>query len=111
MDVINKVLSVPAEQSTRAQNREAPPPSSKDTQKEEQEFQGKINEINEAVREHLGIENFKLNFSVDSETKTIVVQILDADTGKMIQEIPPAEILAMAREMEKLKGVLFNENV
>jgi len=111
MDIINRVSSVSAEQVIRAQNNETPPSSSKDAQKQEQDFQDKVKEIDQAVREHLGIENFKLNFSVDSETKTVVVQVLDADTGKVIQEIPPAEILAMAKEMEKLQGVLFNENV
>jgi flagellar protein FlaG len=111
MNAIDKVMSLSSEQSIGAQNnKEAPLPPPKDL-RAQHEFQGMIHELHDAIGENLGIENFKLNFSVDSETKTVVVRVLDSDTGKVIQEIPSEEVLAMAKEIEKLKGILFNENV
>ena len=112
MNPIDKVISLSSEQGIAAQNnnKEAPPAPPKDSQPQH-EFQGMIHELHDAIGENLGIENFKLNFSVDSETKTVVVQVLDSKTGKVIQEIPSEEVLAMAKEINKLKGILFNENV
>ncbi len=111
MDLIDKVNSLPKGPGIAVPNKDTPLPSPRDLPQKEHEFQGKINALHEAIKENLGIDSFKLNFSIDSETKTVVVRILDADTGKVIQEIPPAEILAIAKEVERLKGILFNENV
>ncbi len=111
MNPIDKVISLSLSKGVPAQEKEAPPSFPKDAPSQEHEYQGKINRIHEAIKENLKIDNFKLNFSIDSETKTVVVRILDADTGKVVQEIPPAEILEMAKEIEKLTGILFNENV
>ena len=111
MNPIDKVISLSTGQGVEVPNKETPLPSRGELQQMGHEFQGRIDEIREAIKEHLQIDNCKLNFSIDGETKTVVVRVLDADTGKVIQEIPPEEILAMAKEIEKLKGILFNENV
>jgi flagellar protein FlaG len=111
MNPIDKVISLSTGRDVAVPNKEIPLPFHGDLQQKDHEFQRKINEIHEAIKEHLQIDNCKLNFSIDSETRTVVVRVLDADTGKVIQEIPPEEILAMAKEIEKLKGILFNENV
>jgi flagellar protein FlaG len=112
MNAIDKVISLSSEQGIAAQNnnKEVLPSPPKDS-RSQHEFQGMIHDLHDAISENLGIDNFKLNFSVDSETKTVVVQVLDSDTGKVIREIPAKEILAMAKEIDKLKGILFNENV
>ena len=113
MNPIDKVISFSSEQGIAAQNnkeKEAPLSPPKDF-RSQHEFLAKISEVHDAIRENLKIENFELNFSVDSETKAVVVQVFDSDTGKVIREIPAKEILAMAKEIDKLKGILFNENV
>ena len=79
--------------------------------KTDDDYNEKMDQIQSAIQSHLGITDFKLNFSVDKETKTVVVKILDSKTGEVIQEIPPPEILALAKEMEELKGILFNKNI
>ena len=111
MNPIDKVNALPAIQEVVVQNKETSPPSKKEVRKEEVEFQKKMDPLEEVIQENIVINQVKLNFSVDKETGTVVVRIFDADTGKLIWEIPPAEILAIAKEIEKLKGILFNENI
>ena len=111
MNPIDKVNALPAIQEVVVQNKETSPSSKKEVREEEVEFQKKMDQLHEVIQENIVINNFELNFSVDKETGTVVVRIFDADTGKLIWEIPPAEILAIAKEIEKLKGILFNENI
>jgi len=111
MNPIDKVNALPAIQEVVVQNKETSPPSKKEPHEKEVEFQKKMDQLEEVIQENIVINKSELNFSVDKETGTVVVRIFDADTGKLIWEIPPAEILAIAKEIEKLKGILFNENI
>jgi hypothetical protein len=36
---------------------------------------------------------------------------INAQTGKVIREIPPPELLALAKSMKEMEGVLFDEKI
>jgi flagellar protein FlaG len=40
-----------------------------------------------------------LEFSVDEQTGATVITVLDAETHEVIRQIPPQEVLAVAREL------------
>lgn len=48
-----------------------------------------------------------LEFSVDEVTGQTVIRVRDAKTEELIRQIPPEEILAIARQLEEVTGVLF----
>jgi flagellar protein FlaG len=50
-----------------------------------------------------------LHFSVDDTAKRFVVQVTDTNTGEIIRKVPGDAILRIARQIESLKGVLFDE--
>jgi len=50
-----------------------------------------------------------LHFSVDDSSKRFVVQVTDTNTGEVIRKVPGEAILRIARQIESLKGVLFDE--
>ena len=50
-----------------------------------------------------------LHFSVDDASKRFVVQVTDTNTGEVIRKVPGDAILRIARQIESLKGVLFDE--
>lgn len=50
-----------------------------------------------------------LHFSVDDASKRFVVQVTDSDTGEVIRKVPGDAILRIARQIESLKGVLFDD--
>lgn len=52
-----------------------------------------------------------LAFSIDESTGKTIVRITDAATGEMIRQIPSEEMLAIARSLDKMQGMLVQEKV
>jgi flagellar protein FlaG len=55
--------------------------------------------------------NKKLRFSVNEEINRVVVKVLDANTDKLIKEIPPAEIQRLIARIKETIGLLFDEQI
>jgi len=57
-----------------------------------------------------------LQFSIDNDSGRTVVKVIDADTDKVIRQIPSEEVLSMAKRLEEqaggmASGLLFGESV
>ena len=52
-----------------------------------------------------------LNFSVDSTSNRFVVRVTEPDTGAVVFEVPSEAILRVARNIESLRGVLFDKEM
>ena len=52
--------------------------------------------------------DISLDFSVHKGTGRTVIRIIDAETNKVVRELPPEEILNMVVSLEKLAGHLLN---
>jgi len=55
-----------------------------------------------------------LQFSIDSGSGRTVVKVVDADTDKVIRQIPSDEVLVMAKRLEEQAGgpgLMFGESV
>lgn len=48
-----------------------------------------------------------LQFSVDGETGKTVIRVVDGATKEVIRQIPSEEVLAIARAMDRLQGLLL----
>ena len=75
------------------------------------EEQTQPEEISRAVQNEVGSEDIRLNYSVNQPTGDIVVTVIDGQSGKVIREIPPQELLALAESMKQFEGILFNKKV
>ncbi len=64
-------------------------------------------EINQALKSL----NDHLQFSVDDTTKNMVVKLIDGDTGKVLRQIPPEEILKLRAYYRQHEGLLVNTAV
>lgn len=51
----------------------------------------------------------KLQFSVDSVSKKIMVVVTDEVTGESIRQVPAEAILRVAHNIEAMKGLLFDK--
>lgn len=49
-----------------------------------------------------------LQFSVDVTTGKTVVKLVDTETNEVLREMPSREMLAIARALDRVKGLLFN---
>lgn len=50
-----------------------------------------------------------LSFSRDESSNRFVVQVTDTDTGEVIRSLPGDAVLRMSRQLDSLKGVLFDD--
>jgi len=50
-----------------------------------------------------------LAFSIDDATGKTIVRITDAQTGEVIRQIPSEEILDIARSLDRMQGMLLQQ--
>ena len=62
-----------------------------------------------AVNEFVKIANSSLEFSVDEETGIELVKVIDKETEEVIRQIPSEEIVAIAKALNSLKGLLIHQ--
>lgn len=55
--------------------------------------------------------NNSLQFSVDDDTGKTVVKVVDLTTDEVIRQMPTEEALAIAKALDKLKGLLIQQQV
>ena len=51
------------------------------------------------------------SISVDKDSGMIIVRITDAVTGEIVKQIPPKELLEADRSMERIVGLLVDDQV
>ncbi|MHB1176152.1 MAG: flagellar protein FlaG [Sulfuriferula sp.] len=50
-----------------------------------------------------------IEFSIDQDSGRTLVKIVDTETNTVIRQTPSREVLAIARELDKLQGLLIRE--
>lgn len=68
----------------------------------------RVNQAVERLNKMADIFAKSLRFSVHQKTNTIVVRLVDNQTGEVIREIPPEKILRAVSQMQELMGILFD---
>lgn len=66
-----------------------------------------LNEVREAIAPVAQ----ELMFSVDNDTGRAVIKIIDSSTDEVIKQIPSEEILAIAKALDRLQGLLVRQEV
>jgi len=64
---------------------------------------GMLNQQLESTKRGLGL-------SYDDSKRTTVVKLTDANTGEVVRQIPTEQILKMAHEIDRFKGMLLNKS-
>jgi len=52
-----------------------------------------------------------LEFSVDKDTHTQVIKVIDRKSGDVVRQIPPEEVLNFLRQFEKVKGLIISRRI
>jgi flagellar protein FlaG len=55
--------------------------------------------------------NYHLQFSLDEKTDSVVVKLIDSDSGEVVRQIPPEEILRLRAYYKEQQGLLVNTAV
>ncbi len=71
-------------------------------------------QVKQSVKEmnvQLRLANHSIRFSMDEETKDIVIKVVDTETDKMIRQIPAEEVLRLRQHMKELSGMIVEDEV
>jgi flagellar protein FlaG len=79
----------------------------KQSAKERKERQ--IEQLQDATNELLSRMNIKLDFKVHKETDQMVVKVRNKESNEVIRQIPPEEMLELAKRMEEMSGMLLDK--
>jgi flagellar protein FlaG len=50
-----------------------------------------------------------LQFSIDEDSKDIVVKVIDQSTKEVVRQIPTEEALEIAKSLDKMRGLLIHQ--
>lgn len=89
-------------QGARAESQPAPDASSVHDTVSAAELAEAVQQANETVKPSAT----QFEFSIDKDTGQTVVRLLDAETHSVLRQIPSEEMIAIARALDKLKGML-----
>lgn len=70
-----------------------------------------IKQASEQINEVLRQFDRNLQFTVDEDTGIDVVKVIDGETEEVIRQFPSEEVLAIARALDKLQGLLIRDKV
>ncbi len=67
-----------------------------------------LRETVEELSKYTGWGNFDISFSRDDKTDSLVVTLTDRDSGEMIRQFPPEEILSLKSHLRRALGLVFD---
>ena len=79
--------------------------SSVSTRQEAVERRAVLAAVKELELPELSLPNRGLNISFDRETKQSIVQVVDRDSGEVVQQIPGKEVVERARYYRQISGL------
>lgn len=68
-----------------------------------------LKDVLEVAQNHCHVSGVNLDFSVHDATGTVKVDVTDKETGEVIREIPPQQILDLMARIDEMMGMLYDE--
>lgn len=76
------------------------------------EQQPKAEEVKQAVKElqdFVSTVTTDLRFTVDKETGRTIVSVVDSKTQQVVRQIPTEDVMKIARNIDRMQGLLFSD--
>lgn len=70
-----------------------------------------LEELVKELEKKLSMLNTQLKISIDEDTDMVVVKVIDKETKKVIRQIPPEYVLKIAKYLDEITGLLYNNKV
>jgi flagellar protein FlaG len=77
--------------------------------KSQQDSQKELNSAIKTANKFMQALSQNLQFSIDKDTDKVVVKLVDISTKEVVKQIPSEEMLAIARALDKLQGLLVKD--
>lgn len=59
------------------------------------------------VNAHLEAQNRAIEFTIDPDTKAVVVKLIDKQDNRVLRQVPSQEMLEIAKALDQLQGKLL----
>ncbi len=79
--------------------------------KDPAQFETRVKAATQQLNDFMKHFSINLNFSIDSDSKQIVVKVVNQQTGELIRQIPSEEALKLSKAMDTLQGLIIREKV
>ena len=106
LSATTSLAAMPVKESDSQEPRQAAASKApeKATQKQVDEI---VHNLNKSMQD-LGTQ---VSFSVDSDTKHVVIKVIDAATKEVVRQIPPENMLRLSENIRELLGVMVDQSV
>jgi flagellar protein FlaG len=81
---------------------------SQDNRRDDVDF---LKDVLDVAQNHFNISGVSLDFSVHEATGTIKVDVRDKETGEVIREVPPQQVLDLMAKIDEMMGILYDQKV
>jgi flagellar protein FlaG len=78
-------------------------------QPEEPSLQERVSEIVREMNEQIQQHSTQLEFVIDGDTNDVIVKIVNKESGELVRQIPPEELVNLTKAFSELRGVLFSQ--
>ncbi len=70
-----------------------------------------ITNIVASVNEYVKVFSTKVTFGYDYENERQIILVKDNETGEIIRQIPPKEMINLLKQLEKISGIIYHNHI
>lgn len=82
---------------------------SDNTLKNAEQSLAQLEEAIQKANEIAAMRNLKINYSVDDETKKVIVKIVDEESKEVVRQIPPEEFLRISVQIKEFQAMILDD--
>jgi flagellar protein FlaG len=90
---------------------EKDPPKPDQVEQEKEAERQEVKRIAERLNRMGRVFDRRIQFEVPSDTKDVIVKVIDRETGQVIREIPPPDLTKLAAQMEAVHNFIFRSGI
>lgn len=97
--------------STRSQLSRVEKHINEDQENRPKDIENTLDDLKKSLEKIKTFLRSEAEFKIDRDLNMIIIKIKNADTGEVIRQIPPEVAVKIAKNLQELIGVLFDERV
>ena len=64
-----------------------------------------------SVNEYVKVFSTKVTFGYDYENERQIILVKDSETGEIIRQIPPKEMINLLKQLDKISGIIYHNHI
>ena len=103
----SKIVNLEQEEGKQTQDKKGTEGTEKDD-KVSEDFKVPIDQLVEMANRFVQRFSTKISFFYDPKSDTSRIVVTEKETGKVIREIPPEQMVNLMNKMEEIAGIIYN---